>query len=109
MNTSFNEYQPISLPDKLNIRNITNVHALLNENIKSGKSILISIPDGVDADLSFIQLIESARIQAKSAGTHILMSKPAEGSVLSVLERGGFRDVFSAEDKKFWLHEEAIQ
>jgi hypothetical protein len=25
------------------------------------------------------------------------------------LERGGFREVFSAEDKKFWLHQEAIQ
>jgi hypothetical protein len=109
MTALFNEYQPINLPDKLNIRNINNVYEIIHQNIKSGKSILISIPDGAEADLSFVQLIESARIQAKSSGTHVLMSKPAEGSVLSVLERGGFREVFSAEDKKFWLHEEAIQ
>jgi hypothetical protein len=109
MTALFNEYQPVTLPDKLNIRNIINVYEMLHQNIKSGKSILISIPDGAEADLSFIQLIESARIQAKSSGTHVLMSKPAEGSVLSVLKRGGFSETFSPEDKKFWLHEEAIQ
>ena len=109
MTALFNEYQPVTLPDKLNIKNIINVYEMLHQNIKSGQSILISIPDGADADLSFIQLIESARIQAKSSGTHVLMSKPAEGSVLSVLKRGGFSETFSPEDKKFWLHEEAIQ
>jgi len=109
MTALFNEYQPVTLPDKLNIKNIINVYEMLHQNIKSGKSILISIPDGAEADLSFIQLIESARIQAKSSGTHVLMSKPAEGSVLSVLKRGGFSETFSPEDKKFWLHEEAIQ
>jgi hypothetical protein len=109
MTALFNEYQPVTLPDKLNIRNIINVYEVLHQNIKSGKSILISIPDGAEADLSFIQLIESARIQAKSSGTHVLMSKPAEGSVLSVLKRGGFSETFSPEDKKFWLHQEAIQ
>ena len=105
----FYEYQSVTLPDKLNIRNINDVYAVISQNIKSGKSILISVPDGAEADLSFIQLMNSARIQAKSSGTHVLMSKPAEGSVLSVLERGGFRETFTAEDKKFWLHEEAIQ
>ena len=109
MTALFNGYQPVTLPDKLNIKNIINVYEMLHQNIKSGKSILISIPDGAEADLSFIQLIESARIQAKSSGTHVLMSKPAEGSVLSVLKRGGFSETFSPEDKKFWLHEEAIQ
>ena len=103
------EYVLVELPDILNIRNISNVYDLINPKIKSGKSILISIPKSAEADLSLIQLLESARIRAKTAGTHIIMSSPAEGSVLSVLERGGFAQTFSPEDKKFWLHEEAIQ
>jgi hypothetical protein len=109
MDAVFNEYDLVDLPDKLNIRNISSIHEAIFAKLKSGKSILISIPEGAEADLSFIQLIESARIQVKSSGTQILMSNPATGSVLDILERGGFREVFSAEDKKFWLHQEAIQ
>ncbi|WP_426238660.1 STAS domain-containing protein [Pararhizobium sp. DWP1-1-3] len=103
------EYILVELPDKLNIRNISNVYDLIHPAMESGKSLLISIPKSAEADLSFIQLIESARIRAKTAGTHIVMSSPAEGAVLDVLERGGFAQTFSPEDKKFWLHEEAIQ
>ncbi|OBZ92309.1 hypothetical protein ADU59_27850 [Pararhizobium polonicum] len=109
MDTIFHEYDLIDLPGKLNIRNINNVHDVIYQKLKSGKSILISVPKNAEADLSFVQIIESARIQAKSSGIHILMSNPAEGSVLDVLERGGFKESFSAEDKKFWLHQEAIQ
>lgn len=103
------EYILVELPDKLNIRYISNVYNLIYSEVNSDKSLLISIPKSADADLSFIQLMQSARIRAKTTGKHIVMSSPAEGSVLNVLERGGFVETFSPEDKKFWLHEEVVQ
>lgn len=109
MTTNFYEYDPVNLPDKLNIRNISGVYDLILAKIAAGNPVSIALPVGAEADLSFVQLIEAARIQAKSSGVPLRLSSAASGAVLDVLERGGFSEAFSAEDKKFWLHQEAIQ
>ncbi|CDM59136.1 MULTISPECIES: hypothetical protein [Rhizobium] len=72
----------------------------------SPNSIVIDIPEHAEADLSFIQLIESARRQAKAQSKSITHSSPAKGNVLKVLERAGFLDAFNSDDAKFWLHKE---
>jgi ABC-type transporter Mla MlaB component len=43
-----------------------------------------------DIDLTFVQLIESARQSAAKAGAAIRLSAPASGFVLETLRRGGF-------------------
>jgi hypothetical protein len=40
------------------------------------------------------------------AGKTLRLAAPATGSVLKVLQRGGFIDSLSAEDAQFWLHQE---
>jgi hypothetical protein len=63
-------------------------------------SILLDV-DGVEnCDLSFIQLIESARKSAARVGKEIILAVPASGPLLEMLTRGGFLNMAGGE---FWL------
>jgi hypothetical protein len=91
------------------IRNISDLYADIAWRLLSNKAVVLDVPADAEADLSFVQLVEAARVHAKSSGKSLRLSSPAGGSVLRVLERGGFLEAFSAEDAKFWLHHEVHQ
>ncbi|QND16635.1 hypothetical protein HB775_01230 [Rhizobium leguminosarum bv. trifolii] len=102
-----NQYcESINLPDVLSIRNVSELYSKFTDEFHGNDTIIISIPEGAEADLSFVQLIESSRRQAKTKGKTFKLSSPASGSVLKVLERAGFIESFDHEDAKFWLHKE---
>lgn len=98
--------ESISLSDSLIIRNISALYSSISSEIDSNNAIIIDIPEHAEADLSFIQLIESARRHAKAQGKSIALSSPATGQILKVLERAGFIEAFNPDDAKFWLHKE---
>ncbi|PDS97802.1 STAS domain-containing protein [Rhizobium sp. S9] len=106
MDTQSQYCEPISLAEALNIRHAAEIHSKLSEELRVRNGIVVSIPADAEVDLSFIQLMESARRQAKSEGKTVSLSSPASGSVLKVLERAGFIESFDHEDLKFWLHKE---
>ncbi|WSH64303.1 STAS domain-containing protein [Rhizobium ruizarguesonis] len=106
MDTQKQYYESINLPDVLRIRNVSELYSKFNDEFHSRDTIIVSIPEGVEADLSFVQLIESSRRQAKAKGKTFELYLPASGSVLKVLERAGFIESFDREDAKFWLHKE---
>ena len=95
-----------SFEEKINIRTIAQVHSDFLSACKDSDSIEIDLGECADLDLSFIQLIESARIFAATAGKSIALSKPANVAVATVLTRAGLLENFTAEDEKFWLHKE---
>ncbi|OWV81513.1 hypothetical protein ATY77_22085 [Rhizobium sp. R634] len=106
MDTPKQYYESINLPDGLSIRYASELYSKLSDEFHSNDAIVISIPEGAEADLSFVQLIESSRRQAKVKGKTFKLSSPASGSVLKVLERAGFIESFDQEDANFWLHKE---
>ena len=106
MDTPKQYYESINLPYGLSIRYASELHSKISDEFHSKDAIIISIPESAEADLSFVQLIESARRQAKAKGKTFKLSSPASGSVLKVLERAGFIESFDQEDTKFWLHKE---
>ncbi|WP_092751591.1 STAS domain-containing protein [Rhizobium aethiopicum] len=106
MNTPKQYYESINLPDVLSIRYVSEIYCRISDEFHRRDTVIISIPEGAEADLSFIQLIESSRRQAKANGKTFRLSSPASGSVLKVLERAGFIESFDKEDKNFWLHKE---
>lgn len=99
-------YESINLPDVLSIRSASELYSKFIDEFDSNDTIVVSISESAEADLSFIQLIESARRQAKADGKTFKLSMPARGSVLKVLERAGFIESFDEEDENFWLHKE---
>ncbi|ANM12183.1 MULTISPECIES: STAS domain-containing protein [unclassified Rhizobium] len=106
MDTPKQYYESINLPKALSIRTVSELYSKFTDAIRAKDTITISIPESAEADLSFVQLIESSRRQAKAEGKTFKLSTPASGSVLKVLERAGFVDSFDREDSKFWLHKE---
>ncbi|MBB3658112.1 MFS superfamily sulfate permease-like transporter [Rhizobium sp. BK650] len=106
MDTQTQYCESISLPEMLSIRNASEVYTKIIGRFRDNNTIIISLPENVEADLSFLQLIEAARRQAKAEGKTFTLSTPAGGSLLKVLERAGFVEAFDQEDQKFWLHKE---
>lgn len=106
MDTQAQYSESIPLPEVLSIRNASEVYTKIIDQFRDNNTITLSLPENAEADLSFLQLIEAARRQAKAAGKTFTLSSPASGSLLKVLERAGFTEAFDDEDKKFWLHKE---
>ena len=106
MNTQAQYFESISLPEVLSIRTASEVYAKIIDQFRDSNNIILSLPENAEADLSFLQLVEAARRQAKATGKTFTLSAPASGSLLKVLERAGFAEAFDHEDTKFWLHKE---
>lgn len=98
--------ESMSLPESLNIRNISDIFSRIVSLFKNNNSVVLDIPEKAEADLSFVQLIEAVRRHADSNDKALALAAPARGQVLKVLERAGFVEAFNGEDTKFWLHEE---
>lgn len=99
----------LCLQQNLTVRSITAIQQTMLEYIDNNHSITIELPEDCQADISFIQLIEAARIYTGTAGKTIALEAAASGSTLDVLKRSGFLERMSAEDEKFWLHQGGIQ
>ncbi|MBL0375329.1 STAS domain-containing protein [Rhizobium sp. KVB221] len=95
-----------SFNEKANIRNIAEIHNEFTTACQDSASIEIDLERCTDIDLSFIQLIESARIYAGTSGKKIALTNPANANVETALKRCGLFENFSVEDSKFWLHKE---
>ena len=61
-------FESISMPENLGIRNIADIHAVITSKLAVHSALSLDIPDDAEADLSFVQLVEAARLQAKTSG-----------------------------------------
>ena len=96
----------VFFPDPVNIRNIDEIMQKILPEIPSNNEIELNLDNCGDIDLSALQLVESIRVYAASAGKHVKLSSPANAVVASVLARAGFTEAMSREDRLFWLHKE---
>lgn len=55
-------------------------------------------------DLSVLQLVESARAQARMGGGSVRLSAPAADALAALLARAGFTGAMAPEDIDFWFH-----
>ncbi len=101
--------ETIALPTSLSIRGIAAVHDTVLSAFQMKDAVVLDIPDDATADLSFIQLVESARAYARERGKFITLRKPAAGSIMDTLQRGGFLTNMDEASRLFWLHGKEIQ
>lgn len=90
-----------------NIRCIADIHAALLTALQAAKTVILDLHSVADVDLTFVQLIESARRSITEKDWQIRLASPADGALLNVLLRGGF--LIDADDGNFWLHTTEIQ
>jgi ABC-type transporter Mla MlaB component len=93
----------ISFAGEVTISNIGQAHEQLAAALHEQQSLTVDIADVSETDLTFVQLLESARRKASETGVRLSLSKPATGSVLEVLQRGGFLDDATSDRATFWL------
>jgi hypothetical protein len=109
MHTSSHNAAGLTMPANLTVRAITTTREELLKFIDRNGAATIELADNSQIDISFIQMIEAARIYAETAGKRVALAQPATGPLLDVLRRAGFLEGMSAEDAKFWLHQGDIQ
>jgi hypothetical protein len=85
----------------LTIRGITGAYETLSLALGSGSEVLASVPEDSMVDLTFVQLVESARRSARDNGHGFALTAPASGVLLETLRRGGF--LAGADNREFWL------
>jgi hypothetical protein len=93
----------IELSGELGIREVGDLHARLTLALQEDPVLVATIDENAVVDLSFVQLLESARRTADQSGGSFSLTTPATGELLQVLQRGGF--IQSAQGRAFWLNE----
>ena len=89
----------------LNVRSIQPAHRALKEGLEASQSLVVELPETTDADASFVQLMESARIYAEQKGKTLKLLQPAGDFLRDVLTRAGFTDSLTPERARFWFHQ----
>lgn len=95
----------VELPSQVTIRQISDIHEIVFSNLKTTTDAVFSLPDNAEIDLTFAQLMVSARKYADSNGKTVRMAGPAKGHLLAVLTDAGF--LSDPAETAFWLHKEA--
>lgn len=93
----------ISFAGEVTISNIGEAHKQLGSLMREQGGVVVAIEDLTETDLTFVQLLESARRKASENGVGLSLNTPAAGSLLEVLRRGGFLDDETSDRAQFWL------
>lgn len=102
------ENQVMIFPDVVNIRNVAAVCGDILSFINKKSGVTIDLTECREIDISGIQMIESARILARTQGSELALSAPASGAVADVLHRSGLVAAFRPADAGFWFHKEGM-
>jgi len=86
-----------------NVQTIAEIHRKLLLGLQRSRAVELHVDSAADIDLTFVQLVESARRYAAAEGKTVALSASAEAGLREVLQRGGF--VTTAADRAFWLPE----
>lgn len=87
----------------MTISNIGEAHEQLGALLREQQAVTVDVEDLTETDLTFVQLLESARRKAGENGARLSLNKPAAGALLEVLRRGGFLDDDTSYRAQFWL------
>jgi hypothetical protein len=89
----------------LTIRTASATHEALCSEFQSRDEITLDLAQTGDVDLTFVQLVESARLTAIRQSKKLSLVATASGALLDVLERGGFVGPGTS-GSAFWLRGE---
>lgn len=94
----------ITVDKSMTLRSIEELRGQLLDTFASDAAIELDASATAEIDLSFIQLLEAARVYAERDGKSIRLSKPAHPALAALLERAGFLTAPTADDVDFWFH-----
>jgi len=86
----------------IDVRSIQKPFQAIKKAAASGRDIQIDLAAVTEIDITFVQLIESARRSAAQAGLGLSLIQPASGMVLATLREGGFLSEPPDARTQFW-------
>ena len=107
MRATAEEIEGTSEIPRFTIREIAEIHQQLLQAFAGTSRLCLDIDDEALVDLSFVQLIESARRYAEANGKTLLLARPVGANVGALLERCGLSAGAAGHSARFWFHEEA--
>ena len=99
----------LALPENLTVRTTNDVKEILLHALDTHATVNLDIPAQATIDLSFIQIVEAARLYADKCKKLLSLHRAADGALLAVLNRGGIVEGMDLNDKQFWLHQGETQ
>ena len=93
----------------LTIRHAAEVMEVIAGGLGVKAEVRLTVNPDAAVDLSFVQLMTSARRHAASEGGTISLAEPASPKLRDVLRRGGFIEGATPDDLNFWFHSEKAQ
>lgn len=99
------DIEVLDLEPTLTIRQAAALKTMLLAALDRAEAVELAIDANAEADLSFVQLIESARLQASLRSKTLRLASPARGRVLETVQRAGLTTDMSSQSRAFWLHE----
>jgi hypothetical protein len=94
----------VALSGELTIRSIGDVRTQMIDALRDHAEVTAKIAPDATVDLTFVQLIESARRTARDDGKVFALAA-AVGPLRETLERGGFLAGDDTARREFWLME----
>jgi hypothetical protein len=94
------------LTGSLNIREAEQIRSRLLEAVRQHEHVMLGCSGAAGGDLSFVQLVLSARRTAAAAGKSVTLAAPAEGWLLEALQKAGLVSPAGqapAAGQEFWL------
>jgi hypothetical protein len=79
--------------------------ARLREGLGEASEVVIDTAPVAAADISFVQVIESARLTAAAQGTALRLAAPVGPALRRVIEDAGLLWAQDPADLAFWFHE----
>ena len=73
----------------LTVRHAEQIHESFADALSDHQHIVVDCSQASQVDLSFVQLVLSARRSAEGAGKRLALAQPASGDLLDVLRRAG--------------------
>jgi hypothetical protein len=93
----------VEFSGELTIRSIGDVRTRMIDALRDHAQVTAKIADDAVVDLTFVQLMESARRSARDDGKGFALAGPATGPLKETLERGGFLAGDDVARHEFWL------
>jgi hypothetical protein len=101
------EVATLRLNAPLTIRRADEIADELLTAIEGNEALALDLPEEGPSDVSFVQIVEAARVHAKAQGKSIALKSPASGPLLQVLQDAGF--LSAPTTSTFWLTNGASQ
>ena len=90
MTTAQVSSEELKLVSYLTIKNVPEIARELSAAISRSGCVSLSVPADCEADVSFLQLLVSARKSAEASGKTLKLTQPPAGALRDALSRGGF-------------------